>query len=90
MKIQPLDERLLIIVDEADGTTASGIIIPDTAKKIPRRGTIASVGTDKDMQRDFKEGERVAFHKHAGNEVTYDGQDYTIIGRTDVLVKIKE
>ena len=88
MKIQPLDDRVLVIPAGEEETTASGIIIPDTAKEKPRRGTIAAVGNDEDLQELVKEGDVILYGKYAGDELSYDGTDYLILNRGDILAKL--
>jgi chaperonin GroES len=88
MKIQPLDDRVLVIPAGEEETTASGIIIPDTAKEKPRRGTIAAVGNDEELQELVKEGDVILYGKYAGDELSYDGTDYLILNRGDILAKL--
>lgn len=88
MKIQPLYDKLLILPLEADNKTQSGIIIPDTAKEKPRRGTVVAFGTDEGMEI-FKEGDTVAYGRYAGDEFPYDGVDYMIVCRNDILAILK-
>ena len=88
MKIQPLDDRVLVVPASEEETTASGIIIPDTAKEKPRRGTIAAVGNDEDLQELVKEGDVILYGKYAGDELSYDGTDYLILNRGDILAKL--
>jgi chaperonin GroES len=88
MNIQPLDDRVLVIPAGEEETTASGIIIPDTAKEKPRRGTIAAVGNDEELQELVKEGDVILYGKYAGDELSYDGTDYLILNRSDILAKL--
>ncbi len=88
MKIQPLDDRVLVIPAGEEETTASGIIIPDTAKEKPRRGSVAAVGNDEELQELVKEGDVILYGKYAGDELTYDGTDYLILNRSDILAKL--
>ncbi len=88
MKIQPLDDRVLVVPAGEEETTASGIIIPDTAKEKPRRGTVAAVGNDEDLQELVKEGDVILYGKYSGDELSYDGTDYLIINRGDILAKL--
>lgn len=89
MKIQPIDDRLLIEpVEEAEERVGS-IIIPDTAKEKPRIGKVMAVGTDEEMQNIFKEGDRILFSKYAGDEIKLDGKDYLIVQRSDILALVK-
>lgn len=88
MKIQPLDDRVLVIPAGEEETTASGIIIPDTAKEKPRRGTVAAVGNDEELQELVKEGDVILYGKYSGDELSYDGNDYLIVNRGDILAKL--
>ncbi len=88
MKIQPLDDRVLVLPADEDETTASGIIIPDTAKEKPRRGTVAAVGNDEDLNELIKKDDVILYGKYAGDELSYDGVDYLILNRSDILAKL--
>ncbi len=85
MRMKPLDDRLLIKIEESVETTKSGIIIPDTAKEKPTVGVVIEVGTDEALQELIKVGDRVVFAKYGGEEITMDGVDYKVIQRADVL-----
>ncbi|MCF7823590.1 MAG: co-chaperone GroES [Candidatus Marinimicrobia bacterium] len=88
MKIQPLDDRVLVIPAGEEEKTASGIIIPDTAKEKPRRGTVAAVGNNEDLRELIKEGDVILYGKYAGDELSYDGVDYLILSQGDILAKL--
>lgn len=88
MKIQPLDERVLVEPATEEEKTASGIIIPDTAKEKPRRGKVVAVGNDEELQKVLKVGDSVLYGKYAGDELQYDGKDYLILSRSDILAKL--
>ena len=88
MKITPLDDRVLVTPASEEEKTASGIIIPDTAKEKPRRGTIVAVGNDEDLQELVKEGDVILYGKYSGDELQYEGQDYLILNRGDILAKL--
>ena len=88
MNIQPLHDKLFVILDEAEATTSSGIIIPDNAKEKPRRGKIVAIGTDEDMDI-FTVGDTILFGKYAGDDLTHDGVDYIVVCRNDVLALLK-
>ncbi|MCF7807639.1 MAG: co-chaperone GroES [Candidatus Marinimicrobia bacterium] len=88
MKIIPLDDRVLVTPASEEEKTASGIIIPDTAKEKPRRGTVAAVGNDEDLQELVKEGDIILYGKYAGDELQYEGNDYLILNRADILAKL--
>jgi chaperonin GroES len=88
MKIIPLDDRVLVEPASEEETTASGIIIPDTAKEKPRRGTVAAVGNDEELQELIKAGDVILYGKYSGDELSYDGKDYLIVSRGDILAKL--
>jgi chaperonin GroES len=89
MKVKPIDDRLLIKPIEPENKTSGGIIIPDTAKEKPIMGEVVAVGTDEELQKLFKVGDKVIFAKYGGEEITIDGQDYRIIQRSDVLAIVE-
>jgi len=88
MKIQPLDDRVLVEPAAEIQTTASGIIIPDTAKEKPRRGTVIAVGNDEDLKKLIKKGNTILYGKYAGDEISYEGKDYLILSQSDILAKL--
>ena len=89
IKIKPLADRVLIKPMEAEQKTASGIIIPDTAKEKPQKGTIISVGPGtKDEKMEVKPGDVVLYGKYAGTEITIEGVDYLIMKQMDILAAI--
>ena len=90
MKIKPLDDRILLEAAEAEETTASGLIIPDSAKEKPRTGLVVAVGTDEDLREKVKEGNKVLFAKYGGDEVEMNGKEYRILQRSDILAIIEE
>jgi len=86
IKIKPLADRVLIEPMAAEEKTASGIIIPDTAKEKPQKGTVKAVGPGtKDEKMDVKVGDVVLYGKYAGTELTIDKKDYIIMRQTDIL-----
>ena len=86
MSIQPLDDRVLVEFDEdQEERTASGLIIPDTAKEKPRTGLVVAVGTDEDLQSKVKVGDKILFAKYGGEEIQMEGKDYRIVQRSDIL-----
>jgi len=90
LNIQPLDDRVLVEFIEEEEKTSSGIIIPDTAKEKPRMGKVVAVGTDEDLQEHIKEGDKILFAKYGGEELTFDGVEYKIIQRSDILAVVKD
>ncbi|MCH5217043.1 MAG: co-chaperone GroES [Muribaculaceae bacterium] len=89
MNIQPLSDRVLIEPTAAEEVTASGIIIPDSAKEKPLRGTVLAVGSGtKDEEMTLKPGDVVLFGKYAGSEFELDGKKYLMMRQSDVLAKL--
>lgn len=89
MKLKVIDERLLVEVEEQDEQkTSGGIYIPDTAKEKPQRGTVAAVGTDEDLRKVIKVGDKIVFGKYTGDELEFDGKKYLVIQRSDILAII--
>ena len=83
----PQGDRVLVEPAAAEEKTAGGIIIPDTAKEKPQKGTIVAVGPGKkkDEPMTVKEGDRVLYGKYAGTEITIDGKEYLIMRQDDVF-----
>jgi chaperonin GroES len=88
MKVQPLDERVLVEPIEEEEKVGS-IIIPDTAKEKPSMGKVIAVGTDEELQKLIKEGDKVLFGKYAGEEIKIEEKKHLIISRSDLLAKIE-
>ena len=89
MKIQPLSDRVLIEPTAAEEVTASGIIIPDSAKEKPLKGTVLAVGQGtKDEEMVLKEGDVVLYGKYAGSEIEVDGKKDLMMRQSDVLAKL--
>ena len=90
MKIQPLADRVLVKPAAAETQTASGIIIPDSAKEKPLRGEVLAVGEGtKDEAMVLKAGDQVLYGKYAGTELELDGEKFLIMRQSDVLAKIQ-
>ncbi|GGG35783.1 10 kDa chaperonin [Croceivirga lutea] len=84
--IKPLADRVLIEPMAAETKTASGIIIPDTAKEKPQKGKVVAVGPGtKDEDMTVKVGDSVLYGKYAGTELKYEGADYLIMRQSDIL-----
>jgi len=89
MKIKPLGDRVLVEPQKAEEKTASGIIIPDTAKEKSQRGKVIAVGSGTaDEKMEVKVGDLVLFGKYSGTEITVDDQDYLIMRQSDILAII--
>lgn len=86
VNIKPLADRVLIEPAAAETTTASGIIIPDSAKEKPQKGIVVAVGTGtKDEPLTVKVGDTVLYGKYAGTELTVEGNDYLIMRESDIF-----
>jgi len=85
---KPLKDRVLVEPHMAEEKTASGIIIPDSAKEKPQKGTVVAVGEGKkDEPMSLKEGDVVIYGKYSGTEINLDGTDYLIMREDDILLK---
>lgn len=82
--IQPLGARVLVEIVEEDAVTASGLVIPDTAREKQQKGVVVAIGDDTDLIR-VAVGERVLFPKYTGTELRLDGRDHLILEATDLL-----
>ena len=89
VNVKPLADRVLIQPAAAEQKTAGGIIIPDTAKEKPQRGTVVAVGPGKkDEPLTVKVGDVVLYGKYAGTEISVDGNDYLIMRESDIIAVI--
>jgi chaperonin GroES len=94
MNLQPLGDRIIVEVLEEEETTASGIVLPDTAKEKPQRGKVLAVGpgslNDKGerVAIDLAEGDEIVFSKYGGTEIAVGTDDYLILRESDVLAKV--
>jgi chaperonin GroES len=92
--LKPLEDRVVVKASEGEETTASGIVIPDTAKERPQEGEVMAAGAGRfeDGQRipmDVKAGDKVIYSKYGGTEVKVQGQEYLILSARDVLAVIQ-
>jgi chaperonin GroES len=84
--IKPLEDRIVVRPLEAETVTASGLVIPDTAKEKPMRGTVVAAGNGKkDEPMTVKVGDTVLYGKYAGTELAVDGKDYLIMRESDIF-----
>jgi chaperonin GroES len=97
VNIKPLEDRILVQSLEAEQTTASGLVIPDTAKEKPQEGKVVAVGPgrfDEDGEKriplDVKVGDVVIYSKYGGTEVKYDGVEYLLLGARDILAIVEK
>ena len=89
IKIKPLADRVIVEVSAAEEKTASGIIIPDTAKEKPQEGLVVAVGTGKkDEPLTVKVGDKVLYGKYSGTEITHSGQEYLIMRESDIFAVV--
>jgi chaperonin GroES len=93
--LKPLEDRIVVQANEGDQTTASGLVIPDTAKEKPQEGTVVAVGEgrwdeegNKRIPVDVKVGDTVIYSKYGGTEVKVEGEDYLILSARDVLAVV--
>jgi chaperonin GroES len=95
MKLKPLGDRLIVRAIEEEETTASGIVLPDTAKEKPQRGEVIAVGDgaiDDNGNRkplDVKDGDTVLYSKYGGTEIKVEGEDLLVLRESDVLAKVE-
>lgn len=96
VSIKPLEDRIVVRPVEAEQVTASGLVIPDTAKEKPQEAEVIAVGPgrfnedgDARVPLDVKVGDRVIFSKYGGTELKYDGKEYLVLSARDVLAIIE-
>jgi chaperonin GroES len=97
MKLQPLEDRIVVRPAEAEETTVSGLVIPDTAKEKPQQGEVLAVGPGRRTEQtgelvplEVAVGDTVVYSKYGGTEITVDGEDLLILHARDVLAKVDE
>jgi chaperonin GroES len=94
MKLKPLGDRLIVRAIEEEETTASGLVLPDTAKEKPQKGKVLAVGEgrlDDDGKRvplDVADGDEVLYSKYGGTEIKVEGEDLLVLRESDVLAKV--
>ena len=95
MQLHPLEDRIVVRPNIAEATTASGLVIPDTAKEKPQQGEVLAVGpgrrsenTGEIIPNSVKTGDTVVYSKYGGTEITVDGEDLLILSSRDVLATI--
>lgn len=90
MKLKPIEDKLVVqLGSAASEKTVGGIIIPDTAKEKPQMAEVIAVGTDEDLKKIIKVGDKVLFGKYSGTEVELEGEKYLILSKSDVLAIVK-
>ena len=97
VNIKPLEDRVVVQANEAETTTASGLVIPDTAKEKPQEGTVIAVGPgrfddsgEKRIPLDVKVGDTVVYSKYGGTELKYGADEYLVLSARDVLAIIEK
>lgn len=97
MNLKPLDDRIVVKPNEAETQTASGLVIPDTAKEKPQQGAVLAVGPGKRAEStgeliplDIKVGDTVLYSKYGGTEVTVGGQEVLVLNARDVLAIVQD
>ncbi len=94
VNIKPLEDKIVVQASEAEATTASGLVIPDTAKEKPQEGKVLAVGPGRVDEKgnrvpvDVNEGDVVIYSKYGGTEVKYNGEEYLILSARDVLAVV--
>ena len=94
LNLRPLDDRVVVEPKEAEEVTAGGIVLPDTAKEKPQRGTVVAVGPGKLLDSgdrgalSVSVGDEVIYGKYSGSEVEIDGREVKILRETDILAKV--
>ncbi len=96
MNLKPLDDRIVVRPNEAETQTASGLVIPDTAKEKPQQGEVLAVGPGKRSETsgelipvDINVGDTVLYSKYGGTEVTVKGEDLLVLNSRDVLAVVE-
>ena len=96
MNLQPLEDRIVVRPSESEATTASGLVIPDTAKEKPQQGDVLAGGpgrrsdnTGEIVPMDVAVGDTVVYSKYGGTEITVEGEDLLILNARDVLALVK-
>jgi chaperonin GroES len=97
MNLQPLDDRIVVRPNESEETTASGLVIPDSAKEKPQQGEVLAVGPGRRAEQsgeliplDVQVGDKVVYSKYGGTEIAVDGEDLLILNSRDVLAKLSK
>ena len=94
MKINPLDDRVVVRTNEAEETTAGGIVLPDAAQEKPQRGTVLAVGPGRLLDSgeraavSVEVGDEILFGKYGGTDIEVDGDEVKILRESDILAKV--
>ena len=96
MKLKPLGDRLIVRAIDEEETTASGLVLPDTAKEKPQKGEVLAVGdgalddSGKRIPLDVTKGDTVLYSKYGGTEIKVEGEDLLVLRESDVLAKVEK
>ncbi|SER65436.1 co-chaperone GroES [Corynebacterium cystitidis] len=96
VNIKPLEDKVLVQIVEAETTTASGLVIPDSAQEKPQEATVIAVGPGRTDDKgnktpvDVKEGDTVIFSKYGGTELKYNGEEYLLLSARDLLAIVEK
>ncbi len=90
IKIQPLEDRVLVKQVEEQEEKVGSIYIPDTAKEKPQIGTVIAVGTEEALKKILKAGDKIIYSKYSGTEIKHKGTEYIILEKKDILAKYSE
>ena len=97
MNLQPLEDRIVVRPSESEETTASGLVIPDTAKEKPQQGEVLAVGPGKRSEQtgeviplDVSVGDTVVYSKYGGTEIKYNGEEFLLLSARDVLAVVEK
>jgi chaperonin GroES len=90
MKLRPIEDHVVVkLSGDAEEKKIGGIIIPDTAKEKPQMAKVVAVGTDEDLKKAVKVGDKILFGKYAGTEIELDGVKYLILAKADILCVVE-
>jgi len=88
MKLNPLDDRVVIKVNKEDEKSVGGIIIPDNVREKPNIGVVIAIGTDESLKELVKIGDKILYGKYGGKEVNLEGEKFLLVARADILAII--
>lgn len=90
MKLRPIEDHVVVkLSNEAEEKKIGGIIIPDTAKEKPQMAEVVGVGTDEDLKKAVKVGDKVLYGKYAGTEIELEGVKYLILSKSEILAIVE-
>jgi chaperonin GroES len=89
MKLKPIEDHVVVKIETTQEKMIGGIIIPDTAKEKPQMAEVIAVGTDEDLQKIVKTGDKVLFGKYSGTEIELEGEKLLILSKSDILAIVE-